>query len=266
MQASSVLSPEQVVEIDVGFPEPASVGNAVVFIRATWSGYSESSLRNLAEGMKSGLDSTWKLILVNTDTLDFEAFSKAYGPFPSSGGWGEAFWIKGGSLVYSDRGYYNAALIKVLWERIHEFSSSEQSIILPDFSDQNSFHHTAIENCGKFPAQCLEIDDQNCSSIEHLHMAVVTLYSPGRMSALVTLGALAKELMEASLSGMRLIVLNADAVPYSDMERTFGEKPIPARTYWIRHGQVVFRDDGYYLLEHRETLAQRIDAFRRIAD
>jgi len=85
------LDPAQVIKMEVGFPNPASLEHAVVFIRANWSGYSKVSLTNLVEGIQSGLDSSWKLIILNTDTLDFDAFVKVYGPFPSSGGWGEAF-------------------------------------------------------------------------------------------------------------------------------------------------------------------------------
>ena len=267
MLTSLGLNPNQVVEMKAGFPDPATLENAVVFIRAIWSGPSKVSLLNLVDGIQAGLDPSWKLIILDTDTLDIDSFVKVYGPFPSSGGWGESFWIKDGSLVYSDRGYYNPALIKLLWDRIREFSSSELPVpLLPDLSDKDSFRQSAKKNCGEFPLQCLEIDDQKCLEIEDLRMAVVTLYHVNRASAVVTLRTLAEALIDAGLSDLRLIVLNADAVSFHDMARILEEAPVPARTYWIRYGQVVFKDDGFYLPKQRETLAQRIDAFRQIAD
>ncbi len=260
------LSTEQFVEMDGGFPIPASVDRAVVFVRASWSGDSKVSLMNLVEGMRAGLDRSWKLIVLNTDTLDFDEFTKFYGRFPSGGGRGETFWIKNAKLAYSDRGYYDIGGVSLLWQRILEFTVSEGLMKLPSLSIRNSFRQSALELCQGLLPECLDIDEHECSEITDLRACVATLYNANRLSSVLTLRNLALELTEQKLLDVRLRILNTSTVSYSGVERIFRDAPTPARTFWIRYGNVVFKDDGYYLPEHRNTLLDRINSFSKLAD
>lgn len=250
----------QVIELDNGFPTPESLDCAVVLVRAHWSGYSKASLTNLVAAFKGGLDSSWKLVILDTDTLDFAAFTKIYGPFPSSGGWGEAFWIKHGVLIHSDRGYYNAPLIKLLWERVREFSLLE-TLVLPDLSNYDSFSESVLKNCKGLPEAQLEVYERECREIQDLKFAVVTLYHINRSQAVVTLRALAAELQLPASQHFRLIVLNADAVSFHDMTRIFGEAPVAARTYWIRSGKIASTDDFLSMAAQRDYLKQKLHSF-----
>jgi len=260
------LSTEQVIEMDNGFPIPSSLEHAVVFVRAFWSGDSKVSLMNLVEGMKSGLDTSWKLVVLDTDTLDFDEFTKVYGRFPSGGGRGETFWINNAKLVYSDGGYYNIGGISLLWERILEFSVFESLVKLPPLSIRNTFRQSALELCQGVPPESLDIEEQECSEIRELRACVATLYNANRLSSVLTLRSLAIALREQKLFDVSLRILNTSTVSHSGMERIFRDSPIPARTFWIRYGNIVFKDDGYFLSEHRNVLDDRINAFSKLAE
>jgi len=73
-------------------------------------------------------------------------------------------------------------------------------------------------------------------------------------------------LTEQKLFDVRLRILNTSTVSYAGMERIFRDAPIPAKTFWIRYGNVVFKDDGYYLPEHRNILLDRVTSFSKLAD
>lgn len=106
---------------DGTFPRLADLHNAVVFIQANFSGPSGLSLRNLASSLVK-LDPAPDLIVLNTELLNFEGFKSEYGPIPSSGGWGEAFWVRDGLVWASDGGYHTSDGISVLQRRISGIS------------------------------------------------------------------------------------------------------------------------------------------------
>lgn len=231
------LDQSRVIEISERFPDPHKLQNAVVFIRANWSGYSKASLNNLMTASRM-LDDSWKIIILDTDNIQFQDFQKVYGPFPSSGGWGEAFWVRAGVLIHSDRGYYNGPLRKLLWNPVREFSTLDD-LQVPEFLEENEFKLSVIKNCGDFPVDQLAINDLDCVEISELHLAAVVLYHVNRAQAVVALRALVKELKNVANSTLKLIVLNADAVAFADMIRTFGEAPEAGKTYWVMNGQVI---------------------------
>ncbi|MBX9722308.1 MAG: hypothetical protein K2X81_12985, partial [Candidatus Obscuribacterales bacterium] len=73
------LDQSRVIETSEGFPDPHTLQNAVVFIRANWSGYSKASLNNLMAAARM-LDDSWKVIILDTDNIQFRDFQKVYGP------------------------------------------------------------------------------------------------------------------------------------------------------------------------------------------
>lgn len=243
IKSMSEAQPNQtrIVEMET-FPDPSFIENGIVFVRALWSGYSKVSFANLVKTVQIGLDSTWRIIVVNTEHLQMPEFTKLYGGFPSSGGWGEAFWIKNGVLVHSDRGYYNAPLTKLLWRRILEFSTLE-NLNIPDFSKDDEFSRSVLRNCGNFPVEQLQINDLDCAEIEDLEVAVIVIYHVNRATAVVSLRALAKELSQVTDPRLKLIVLNEDAVSFADMNRVFGEGPCTGKIYWIATGKITSKDE-----------------------
>ncbi len=244
MPPHSALNPEQITELDGGFPDPNTLHRAVVFIRADFSGPALKSMDNLVKAFKIGLDASWKLFILNTEAIDFEAFIKAYGQFPSSGGWGEAFWIIDGEVVHKDRGYYNPSLERLLWDRIRQFTSHD-TLDVPDLSD-NSFVDAVMKQCKGLSESQLEIHDRDCRDFRDLSLAVVTLYDYHLAQSVVELRSLAQQIRTAANPYLRLIVLNASAVSYQDMMSIFGELPSPGKTYWIRNGEVVSYADSFF--------------------
>jgi hypothetical protein len=135
---------------------------------------------------------------------------------------------------------------------------------LPALADNDSFEQSVLKICEDFPRSRLEILECECKTIDEIRKGVVTLYQPDNAMAVVTLRTLAIELRAAATVDVELIVMNAAAVPFDQMMENFGEKPHSARTFWIRYGKVVFRDESYYLSEQKATLFDHIQAFREI--
>ena len=232
------LDSDQVIVFEQGFPKPNEIQNAVVFISAGWSAQSKQSLSQLTAALRTCLDSSWKLVILNTDEIDIEKFVEAYGTFPSSGGYGEAFWIKDGTLRYGDRGYYCEGLIALLWKRMREFSSKSD---IPVHSDNSNFAEVVRQHCPGFPESRMEIHLFDCFDFANISKAVIAMYQPNRAQAITNMRALAQI---ATIPDLRLIVLNSEAVSYSEMQKYFQEPPQAGRTYWIRDGKIIYKHDA----------------------
>lgn len=111
---------EVVVHHGAEFPLPSSIERGVVYVLANWSGPALVSLRKLM-AMLETVDATgFQVHVFNTDFMSAQ-FINAYGKFPSSGGWGECFWIKNGKVIYSDGGYYREDADELIAARAAEF-------------------------------------------------------------------------------------------------------------------------------------------------
>lgn len=92
------------------FPDPADLATpAVVFVHAEWSGQSAAMMQVLEFELQLQSLIDVQVHIVNADTLDYRSFERCYGRFPSSGGWGESFWLKQGAIQFvhggsADRG------------------------------------------------------------------------------------------------------------------------------------------------------------------
>jgi hypothetical protein len=92
----------------------------VLFVFATWSGDAVVSFRLLCEALSRSPESKFPIVVINADGFDFEAFKRAFGELPQ--GKGEAFWIKGGQIVFRDNGY-TADAKDLLQARIQSLNS-----------------------------------------------------------------------------------------------------------------------------------------------
>ena len=256
------LEPHRLIEMKEGVPDPSAVGRGIVFIRALWSGQSKVSLMNLVAAMLAGLDSSWKLVILNTDNVDWSEFVKVYGPF-CPGGVGEAFWIDGGQVLYSDCGYYQPTQLNCLWERTRRFSK-EQLIELPIYSDTDTCEEYALKICHHLKPSQIRIVEDELKGLDDIKAGVVTVYSTS-MPCILTLSMLASHLACPEMSAMKLMLLS-QSLSEPDAIEIFGEFLRPARTYWVRYGNIVFRDDGFYMPQHLAILDQRIQAFKHMAD
>lgn len=104
--------------------ELATITQGVLFVFATWSGTAVVSFRLLCEALSGIPEAKFPIIVINADGFDFDAFKKAFGELPQ--GKGEAFWIKGGQILFRDYGYTDETNV-VLRARIKSLNSAEPS-------------------------------------------------------------------------------------------------------------------------------------------
>lgn len=232
-----------ICEMEEGFPNPQDLQKAVVFVQAKWSVFSKFSWESLLCAANEGLDDGWKIFVLDTDRLNFEDFCSVYGPFPSTGGWGEAFWIQNGKVIFADRGYHNGPLRRLLSQRVKAFVGCDVTPYPLEVDD--AFLEAVKKQCQHLPSERLQIYDLECPEIQDLESAVLTMHHVNKAGAVVTTRLIAKQLARMKESKIKLIVLNEAAVSFSDTLRILGEPPRPARTYWISDGKIVFRSDGY---------------------
>lgn len=83
--------------------ELSTIGKAVLFVFATWSGAAVISFRLLCEALAQNSKTKFPLIVIDADGFNFDAFKTVLGELPH--GKGEAFWIKCGQIVARDHGY-----------------------------------------------------------------------------------------------------------------------------------------------------------------
>jgi hypothetical protein len=104
--------------------ELAKIAQGVLFIFATWSGASIVSFRLLCEALSGSPEAKFPITVINAEGFDFEAFKKAFGELPQ--GKGEAFWVKGGQVLFRDHGYTDE-INDLLQARIKSLDSPEPS-------------------------------------------------------------------------------------------------------------------------------------------
>ncbi len=102
--------------------ELATIAQGVLFVFATWSSAAIVSFRLLCEMLSRSPDTSFPLFVINADGFDFDAFKGTFGELPQ--GKGEAFWIKGGQVLFRDHGYTDETK-DVLKARIESLNSPE---------------------------------------------------------------------------------------------------------------------------------------------
>ena len=105
------------------FPLGRSIKRGIVFVHAVWSGPSVVSLRRLSDQLKAVPLNDFQFYFYSSDYLG-QKFLDEYGKFPSSGGWGECFWIRDGEVVYADGGYHKENSEQLVAARKEEFFPS----------------------------------------------------------------------------------------------------------------------------------------------
>ncbi len=121
MAPFSGSAPAQLIELKEGFPQLSTLTKAIVFIKASWSGPSVVSFENLIQATRSRFGNC-KLFVIQADRIDVDEFVKVYGALPSSGGYGDTYWIRNAYVIYRDAGYYSETLQRLLRSRVQEFA------------------------------------------------------------------------------------------------------------------------------------------------
>jgi len=88
----------QLGQIDI-----AKIEQGVLFVFATWSGSCIVSFKLLLDALAQCPHAIFPIYVVDTDTLDHEAFMLRFGK--RLNGNGETIWIKNGKVLHVDIGY-----------------------------------------------------------------------------------------------------------------------------------------------------------------
>jgi hypothetical protein len=128
--------------------ELTMIAQYVLFVFATWSGDAAVSLRLLCEALSASPESRFPVIVIDAEGFDFDAFKRSFGELPQ--GKGEAFWIKGGQIVFRDNGY-TADAKDVLQARIQSLNSSEGGSLQECLKE---YSNSAQSKCDKRGAIC----------------------------------------------------------------------------------------------------------------
>lgn len=110
--------------------EITKIDQAVIFVFATWSSSSVASFKLLLGASEQWPQATFPIYVVDTDTIDPDAFISSFGKRIS--GNGETIWIKNGGVLHVDLGYTDKAnqLLQhksVLQDRISSLISPEDN-------------------------------------------------------------------------------------------------------------------------------------------
>ena len=235
------------------------IGTGVLFIRALWSGQCAASYSVFTNAVMHTPPHAFAAHVVDNDHCDPIQCQELLGDI--SHGFGESFWIKDSAVVYSDRGYHNGPLSRVLKKRILEFSGVD--VPVPGDGLEGVFAAGVMRNCEGLDPNLIEIYDLECREISDLGLAVVTLYHPNHAASIVTLRNLLKALLTTNNDEIRLIVLHSDAVSRKDMRQIYGDFPRSATTYWVKNGTIIERDDGYPEKGNATLPTMRIKALTR---
>lgn len=86
---------------------------SITFVFAGWSGPCAAVFQKLVAELQSEHLQNIELNVVDADYLDYADFSKHYGTFPSSGGWGESFWIVDNKVIFVHGGAADGGIEKL---------------------------------------------------------------------------------------------------------------------------------------------------------
>ena len=123
-----------------------------------------------------------------------------------------------------------------------------------------SFEEQIKLNCGSLPYDRIKISQFSQLELATITQAVLFIFATWSGASVVSFRLLCEALAKSPGGQFQILVLNADGFDFDAFKKGFGELPQgKGETFWIKRGQVVFRDHGY-TNETSETLRARINA------
>ena len=121
-----------------------------------------------------------------------------------------------------------------------------------------NFEEQIKSNCGSLPYDRIKISQFSQLELATITQAVLFVFATWSGAAVVSFRLLCEALAKSPVTKFPIIVVNADGFDFDAFKKAFGELPQgKGEAFWIKRGQVVFRDHGY-TNETSETLQERI--------
>ena len=115
-------------------------------------------------------------------------------------------------------------------------------------------------NCGSLPYDRIKISQFSQLELATITQAVLFIFATWSGASVVSFRLLCEVLAKSPGAKFPIIVFNADGFDVDVFKGVFGELPQgKGEAFWIKRGQVVFRDHGF-TSEASETLRARINA------
>jgi hypothetical protein len=123
-----------------------------------------------------------------------------------------------------------------------------------------SFEEQIKSKCGSLPYDRIRISQFSQLELATIPQAVLFIFATWSGAAVVSFRLLCDALAKSPGTRFPIIVVSADGFDSDAFKRAFGELPQgKGEAFWIKRGQVVFRDHGY-TNETSETLQERINS------
>lgn len=109
-----------------------------------------------------------------------------------------------------------------------------------------NFEEQIKSNCGKLPYERIRVLQFNQLELASIAQGVLFIFATWSGTAAVSFRLLCAALSGSPEAKFPIIVINADGFDFDTFKKTFGELPQgKGEAYWIKDGQIVFRDHGY---------------------
>jgi len=123
-----------------------------------------------------------------------------------------------------------------------------------------NFEEQIKANCGKLPYDRITVSQFKQLELSAISQAVLFIFATWSASAIVSFRLLCAALSRSPEAKFPIIVINADGFDFDFFKSVVAELPQgKGEAYWIKHGQILFRDHGY-ADESTEILQTRINA------
>ena len=123
-----------------------------------------------------------------------------------------------------------------------------------------NFEEQIKSNCGSLPYDRIKISEFGQLELATITHAVLFVFATWSGTAVASFRLLCEALADSPVAKFPVIVLDADAFDLDAFKAVFGELPQgKGEAFWVKRGQVVFRDHGY-TSKTGETLQARINS------
>jgi hypothetical protein len=123
-----------------------------------------------------------------------------------------------------------------------------------------NFEEQIKSNCGSLPYDRIKISKFSELDLATITQAVLFIFATWSGTAVVSFRLLCEALAKSPTAKFPVVVLDADGFDLDAFKKALGELPQgKGEAFWIKHGQVVFRDQGY-ATDTSEMLRTRINS------
>lgn len=109
-----------------------------------------------------------------------------------------------------------------------------------------NFEEQIKSNCGSLPYDRIKVSQFSQLELATITQGVLFVFATWSSEAIISFRLLCEMLSRSPGARFPLFVINADGFDFDAFQRTLGELPQgKGEAFWIKSGQVLFRDRGY---------------------